>query len=114
MLGIRITVSAPELAKAINNLASAMSGTKVIEQVTEAFKQVNAPTKYIQEPVVDTQPPKYTREQIMQAGAVLMDAGKINELTNLLQSFGVQAVMQLKPEQLDDFATAMRDLGAEI
>lgn len=43
-----------------------------------------------------------------------MDACKISELTKLLQSFGVQSVMQLKPEQLDNFAVAMRDLGAEI
>ena len=58
--------------------------------------------------------PKYTVEQIMAAGATLMDAGKANDLINLLHSFGVQAVMELKPEQLGAFATAMRDLGAKI
>lgn len=50
----------------------------------------------------------------MQAGATLMDAGKVNELMNLLHSFGVQAVMDLKSEQLGAFATAMRELGAKI
>ena len=50
----------------------------------------------------------------MAAGATLMDAGKANDLINLLHSFGVQAVMELKPEQLGAFATAMRDLGAKI
>lgn len=59
-------------------------------------------------------PPQYTIDQIMTAGATLMDAGKVNELLNLLHSFGVQAVMDLKPEQLGAFATAMRDLGAKI
>lgn len=39
---------------------------------------------------------------------------KVNELINLLHSFGVQAVMDLKPEQLGAFATAMRELGAKI
>ena len=58
--------------------------------------------------------PQYTVDQIMQAGATLMDAGKVNELMNLLHSFGVQAVMDLKPEQLGAFATAMRGLGAKI
>ena len=58
--------------------------------------------------------PQYTVDQIMQAGATLMDAGKVNELMNLLHSFGVQAVMDLKPEQLGAFATAMRELGAKI
>lgn len=60
------------------------------------------------------EPPKYTVDQIMAAGATLMDAGKVNELISLLHSFGVQAVMDLKPEQLGAFATAMRELGAKI
>ena len=60
------------------------------------------------------QAPKYTVEQIMSAGAMLMDAGKVNELMNLLHSFGVQAVVDLKPEQLGAFATALRELGAKI
>lgn len=34
------------------------------------------------------QPPQYTIDQIMAAGATLMDAGKVNELRNLLMSFG--------------------------
>ena len=58
--------------------------------------------------------PQYTVEQIMAAGATLMDAGKANELINLLHSFGVQAVMDLKPDQLGAFATSMRELGAKI
>ena len=59
-------------------------------------------------------PPQYTVDQIMQAGATLMDAGKVTELTNLLHSFGVQAVMDLKPEQLGAFATEKRKMGAAI
>ena len=38
----------------------------------------------------------------------------MNDLMNLLHSFGVQAVMDLKPEQLGAFATALRDMGAKI
>ncbi len=58
--------------------------------------------------------PQFTVEQIMTAGAALMDAGKVDDLLNLLHSFGVQAVMDLKPEQLGAFATEMRKLGAAI
>lgn len=112
MLEIRITVSAPELARAINNLASALNGAKIAEQVTGTITEVIKSANYVEEPVVNT--PNYTTEQIMQAGAALMDAGKIDELTKLLQSFGVQAVMQLKPEQFDAFAAALRNLGAKI
>ena len=60
------------------------------------------------------QPPQYTIDQIMAAGATLMDAGKVNELRNLLMSFGANAVMDLKPEQLGAFATGLRELGAKI
>ena len=58
--------------------------------------------------------PQFTVDQIMAAGATLMDAGKVEDLMNLLHSFGVQAVMDLKPEQLGAFATEMRKLGAAI
>lgn len=58
--------------------------------------------------------PTFTREQIMTAGAALIDAGKMNELMGLLNNFGVQAVTQLKPDQLGAFATELRKLGAQI
>lgn len=58
--------------------------------------------------------PTYSRDQIMTAGAALIDAGKINELMGLLNAFGVQAVTQLGQEQLGVFATELRKLGAQI
>lgn len=58
--------------------------------------------------------PQFSIDQIMTAGAALMDAGKVDDLLNLLHSFGVQAVKDLKPEQLGAFATEMRKLGAAI
>ena len=58
--------------------------------------------------------PTFTREQIMTAGAALIDAGKMNELMGLLNTFGVQAVTQLKQDQLGTFATELRKLGAQI
>jgi hypothetical protein len=60
------------------------------------------------------QPQQYTVEQIMAAGATLMDSGRANDLTNLLTQFGVRGVSLLKPEQLGAFATALRGLGANI
>ena len=58
--------------------------------------------------------PTITREQIMTAGAALIDAGKMSELMGLLNRFGVQAVTQLKQEQIGAFATELRKLGARI
>ena len=142
MLKMEINIEAPELAGAINNLAAAIGGAKLVPQygaVETPQQPVNNPqvTAPAQAPVQPApppspgpvvqaapsypapnvplaQPPKYTVDQIMAAGATLMDAGKANELMNLLHSFGVQAVMDLKPEQLGAFATGLRELGAKI
>lgn len=156
MLEMKLTIEAPELANAINNLASAIGSAKVNpatmtaapapvqnapanptpavampvapsapapinQQIPVQPAQMPAPVNTAATPVNFpaqgvplAQPPQYTVDQIMAAGATLMDAGKINELMALLNSFGVQAVMDLKPEQLGAFATAMRELGAQI
>lgn len=138
MIEAKIIVEAPELSAALNNLASALGGAKISQTVPTAAapapEQAAVPTQAITPaqtgpmpaPVTTAQqtqpvsgvplaePPKYTVDQIMAAGATLMDAGKVNDLMNLLHSFGVQAVMDLKPEQLGAFATAMRELGAKI
>lgn len=150
MLEMRITIEAPELVGALNNLAAAIGGAKLTPQqgavaapqqpVTNPQTAAPAPTPAPAPmpapaqpnplpspgPVVQTtpnypapnvplaQPPQYTIDQIMAAGATLMDAGKVNELRNLLMSFGANAVMDLKPEQLGAFATGLRELGAKI
>ncbi len=58
--------------------------------------------------------PTYTLDQISRAGASLVDAGKMQQLLELLGRYGVQAVTQLKPEQYSAFATELRGLGAQI
>lgn len=58
--------------------------------------------------------PAYTLDQISRAGASLVDAGKMQQLLDLLGRYGVQAVTQLQPEQYGAFATELRALGAQI
>lgn len=132
MFEAKITIEAPGLEAAINSLAAAISGNS-FPAMSAPAAQVQTPTSapatnlpgaapvttaapvnYPAPSVPVASAPKYTVDQIMAAGATLMDAGKVNDLMNLLHSFGVQAVMDLKPEQLGAFATAMRDLGAQI
>ena len=57
-----------------------------------------------------------TLDEIANAGARLLDAdaGKMMPLLNLLQEFGVQAITQLKDDQLAEFAERLRGLGAEV
>lgn len=68
-------------------------------------------------PVVPgTEPPKYSIDDIARAGAELAQQGpdKITALTGLLQQFGLQAVTQLRPDQMGPFVMALRGLGARI
>ena len=60
--------------------------------------------------------PTYTLEQVSRAGAELIsaDSGKLPQLRELLQKYGVPAVSELKPDQLGSFATELRSLGAQI
>lgn len=66
--------------------------------------------------VPGTEPPKYSIDDIARAGAELAQQGpdKITALTGLLQQFGLQAVTQLRPDQMGPFVMALRGLGARI
>ena len=122
---IKVTIEAPAIAEAINNLATAIAeknsiATSINSTTIPEIKTLDS----VNEPSINSnnvpaaiplaEAPKYTVEQIMAAGATLMDAGKATELIELLHSFGVRAVMDLKPEQLGAFATKMREMGANI
>jgi len=136
---IKITVQAPEIAGALSSLAMAVRGSQAAANLTGAAEMPPAANPALPgtgpmapagqtgaqcapavpqaapPPAVPTAPPPgFTREQIMAAGAALIDAGKINELLALLNSFGVQAVTQLDQEHLGAFATELRKLGAQI
>lgn len=134
MLEVKVTIAAPELAAAIDHLATAL-GTKTAQTAvnpTPAVSPAPAPQAAVNTAPQSAGPataspsnpqpsavplataPQYTVDQIMAAGATLMDAGRVNDLMNLLRSFGVQAVTDLKAEQYGAFVTALRGLGAKI
>lgn len=136
MLKVEFQFQTPEEAtaaiqavSALTNGTSALAPTPVAQQPTSAPVTpppvAVAPTLAAQPTPAEPAPappaavpvaaaPAFTREQIMTAGAALIDAGKRNELMGLLNTFGVQAVTQLKREQLGAFATELRKLGAQI
>lgn len=103
---INIVLTAPELVEALHKLIAALqrerNKTTVEESLTAEVVQ-NAAKE-----------PAYDLEQIMTAGAALIDEGKMNELLQLLSRFGVQAVSQLRPEQVDSFVGELRTMGAQI
>lgn len=63
---------------------------------------------------VPTTAPTYTMEQLAVAATQLVDAGRRNDVVTLLGQFGAQSVMTLPKEQYGNFATALRQMGAQI
>ena len=143
MLEMKITITAADLATAINNLAAALSdkaphfvctqnggnnhqienvGTLTMNmggktQPTAPTAPVNptpAPTASAQAPTVPTSAPQYTLEMIANAGSSLIDAGKMDQLMGLLGKFGVASLTELAPENYGAIAGELRALGATI
>ena len=177
MLEMKITVAAPDLAAAINNLAAALDGknphtvcnqygtdNKHIDNVgtinmgmsgkaqpTTPAAPVNptpaptvptqapgaplsatpaqtaaqiAPTVPVVQPApvantapaptVPTSAPQYTLDMIATAGSALIDAGKMDQLMQLLGKFGVASLTELAPESYGAVAGELRALGATI
>lgn len=63
---------------------------------------------------VPTTAPTYTMDQLAVAATQLVDAGRRNELVQLLQEFGAPALTALPKEQYGAFATKLRGMGAKI
>ena len=82
---------------------------------------VQQPTQQpIQQPIQQAQTvpvsqgPAFSMEQISVACVGLCDMGKRENVLRLLTQFGVQAVTDIRPEQVNDFVIALRGLGAAI
>lgn len=67
-----------------------------------------------QAPTVPTSAPQYTLEMIATAGSALIDAGKMDQLMQLLGKFGVASLTELAPESYGAVANELRALGAAI
>lgn len=177
MLEMKITVAAPDLAAAINNLAAALDGKNphtVCNQYGTDNKHIDnvgtvnmgmsgkaqpatpaapvnptpaptvptqapgaplsatpaqtaaqiAPTVPVVQPApvantapaptVPTSAPQYTFDMIATAGSALIDAGKMDQLMQLLGKFGVASLTELAPESYGAVAGELRAMGATI
>lgn len=65
-------------------------------------------------PAVPTTAPSYTRDDLSRAAMTLMDKGMQVQLQQLIQSYGVNSLVELPQEQYGNFATALRGMGAQI
>lgn len=65
-------------------------------------------------PVVPTAAPSYNLDQLTNAGANLAQAGKTQQLWDLLHQFRIPTVNSLPEAQYGAFAMALRGLGANL
>lgn len=56
----------------------------------------------------------YSLDELANAAMTLMDKGMLNQLQELLASYGVEALPALPREMYGNFATALRGMGANI
>ena len=56
----------------------------------------------------------YSMDELANAAMTLMDKGMLNQLQELLASYGVEALPALPREMYGNFATALRGMGANI
>lgn len=157
-MNITLTIQAPGLEKAIENLSIALQGGNALfsatamqqsepiqqapvqqsiqqpvppaavptsapmqqpmEQPMQPLQQQPVPPTQMQQPLpqqpVPTTQSTYSMDQLAVAATQLMDAGKREQLMQLLAAFGVQALTSLPQEQYGAFATKLRELGANI
>lgn len=64
--------------------------------------------------VVPTAAPAYTIEQFQTALTPLLDAGKVAQVQQLVQSFGVSTLMDIPPQRYGEFANGLRQLGGVL
>lgn len=107
----------PEAVTAPQPTAPTPAPQPAVIPQTAAPTAPSAPAPSLVTPTVPvTEAPKYSIDDIARAGAELAQQGpdKIAALTGLLQQFGLQAVTQLRTEQMGPFVLALRGMGARI
>lgn len=59
--------------------------------------------------------PQYTREQISLAMGRAIDMGLMDKMHEILtQNFGVQSIMELKPDKYNDLVFKLKEIGIEV
>lgn len=109
----------PEKVTLACTAAPQISKVKIPDSAPKAAKSpavpVQPPTAPVQLPTVPVAPAKeYTQAEILAACGPLMDAGKVPELTQIIQEFGVASMMEIPQEKYGELAVKLRALGAKL
>ena len=122
------TVQAPAAPQPIKEPKTAPAAPQAIKEpktapaapqatpITPPTAQAPAPAPAAAPTTAPVAGPTYTIQDLAVAGANLVRENPAvhPQLMGLLGQFGVQAVTDLKPEQLGPFANAMRQMGAKL
>lgn len=109
----------PEKVTLACTAAPQISKVKIPDSAPKAAKSpavpVQPPTAPVQLPTVPVaQAKEYTQAEILAACGPLMDAGKVPELTQIIQEFGVASMMEIPQEKYGELAVKLRALGAKL
>lgn len=109
----------PEKVTLACTTAPQISKVKIPDSAPKAAKSpavpVQPPTVPVQAPTVPVAPAKeYTQAEILAACGPLMDAGKVPELTQIIQEFGVASMMEIPQEKYGELAVKLRAMGAKL
>lgn len=109
----------PEKVTLACTAAPQINKVKIPDSAPKAAKSpavpVQPPTVPVQLPTVPVAPAKeYTQAEILAACGPLMDAGKVPDLTQIIQEFGVASMMEIPQEKYGELAVKLRALGAKL
>lgn len=109
----------PEKVTLACTAAPQISKIKIPDSAPKAAKSpavpVQPPTVPVQPPTVPVAPAKeYTQAEILAACGPLIDAGKVPELTQIIQEFGVASMMEIPQEKYGELAVKLRAMGAKL
>lgn len=102
------TTAVPTTGVPVSRPAATVPMPQTAPQPVSSVPQQPAPA------AVPTSTAGYTMDDLARAGMSLMDAGRQADLQQLLTRFGVEALPGLPPAQYGAFATALREMGAQI
>ena len=102
----------PEVAPVKLKVPKQEEPKQEVAPVKQETPKQEAPAQAV--PAVPTSNPSFTMDQLAVAATQLMDAGKRDDIINLLSTFNVQALTGLPKDQYGTFATSLRGMGAKL
>lgn len=108
------TIQEPVTPTVVQSPAAPVQINQPMQQQTPPVVTQTMPVAPVTQPAAPTTAPSYSLEDLANAAAPLMSAGKQQQLTAVLQQFGVQSLKELSPQTYPTVAQQLRGLGAKI